>query len=613
MRTFDLPNLFSGSLMVGSLLLLGATVIGTTVISAAENESSSVNFIDRGALASNGWSQPQGNPLRRNTSAAGQQSDVNALRGAGAGADEMAGAEAPVENGSTQSSSRNASGLQLRPHTPQTGIFSSWLGATAKTQAQSQPHAAKARSQTQSQFKPMPPKTAAARAMNMMPQFLSTSGKKHAQSAALPTPTTTRAGSAQQHVAQRPPQYSADRSTVQTSYNTAYNTAAAAQSYRHQGKSGSATTAQQRTAQVMPGTRPNSIPAPILAAVPTMKSRLAATPTTGENAETSSTAALLAEGHQLAESAQTEADFSKIFALCQQIPASQATKEEAAFGRQLAAWSLNRRGQLRARTGHEEAAMDDFNLAIRIDATCWRALHNRGVLLAQAGQFEQAFDDFHHTIELNPEFAKAYSNRAALYVLAGELEPALADYQRAIEMDPEFAIAHRGCGRTCHLLGRTDEALEHLSRAIELAPKDAAALASRGDLLTDLGQYTAAANDYERALALNAQNVDACRGSAWLLATCPEESVRNPDLALRRAQLAVQLDRKADAVTLDTLAAAQASTGDFEAARQTVRRAIDLAPPSERSVYQDRLQMYRRSTPYRIAPLDKVQQAGYEQ
>jgi len=75
----------------------------------------------------------------------------------------------------------------------------------------------------------------------------------------------------------------------------------------------------------------------------------------------------------------------------------------------------------------------------------------------------------------------------------------------------------------------------------------------------------------------------------------------------------VQLDRKADAVTLDTLAAAQASTGDFEAARQTVRRAIDLAPPSERSVYQDRLQMYRRSTPYRIAPLEKVQQAGYEQ
>ena len=201
------------------------------------------------------------------------------------------------------------------------------------------------------------------------------------------------------------------------------------------------------------------------------------------------------------------------------------------------------------------------------------------MLLAQAGQFEPAFDDFHQTIELNPNFAKAYSNRAALYVLAGELEPALADYQRAVELDPNFAVASRGCGRTCHMLGRVDEALEHLTRAIELAPQDAAAMASRGDLLTDMGQYEAAANDYEQALAVNPKYADACRGSAWLLATCPDGEVRNPGVALERAQRAVELERKADATTLDTLAAAQASVGDFQSATQTIRRAIELAPP----------------------------------
>ena len=595
MRTFTLPNLISGSLMVGSLVLVGASAT-----CAAENESSSVNFVDRGALKSNGWTQSQGNSLRRNTSAAGQPGGANALRNSAGELDQMAAQQAGYGDG--KSSPRNASGLQLRPHTPQTGIFSSWFGETP------QPHAVKSQAALPTHYAPMPPKTAAARAMSMMPQFLSTSAKKQAQSAVPSAATTTRAGSVQQRSTQRPPQYTADRATTQASYNTA---AAAAQSYRHQGYNnmGGEIAAQRQIARAPSNTRLNSIPSP----VPPTKSRQTPTSQIDATAGMSSTAALLSEAHQLAESARTEEDFSKIFSLCQQIPASKATKEEAGFGRQLAAWSLNRRGQLRARTGHEESAMDDFNLAIRVDATCWRALHNRGVLLAQAGQFEAAFDDFHHTIELNPSFAKAYSNRAALYVLAGELEPALADYQRAIELDPEFAIAQRGCGRTCHLLGRTDEALEHLSRAIELAPKDSAALASRGDLLTDLGQYSAAANDYERAVAANPKNVEACRGSAWLLATCPDESVRNPDLALHRAQLATQLDHKADVVTLDTLAAAQASTGDFEAAMQTVRQAIDLAPPSERSVYQDRLQMYRRSTPYRIAPLAEVQQAGYEQ
>ena len=85
-------------------------------------------------------------------------------------------------------------------------------------------------------------------------------------------------------------------------------------------------------------------------------------------------AGILTQAHQLAGTARSEADFSKIFAMCQQIPASQATDEEAAFGRQLAAWSLNRRGQVQARSGNSEAAMADFDLAIRVDAKCWRAL-----------------------------------------------------------------------------------------------------------------------------------------------------------------------------------------------------------------------------------------------
>ena len=116
------------------------------------------------------------------------------------------------------------------------------------------------------------------------------------------------------------------------------------------------------------------------------------------------------------------------------------------------------------------------------------------------------------------------------------------------------------------MLGRIDEALEHLTRAIELAPRDAAALASRGDLLTDMGEYEAAAHDYEQAIAINPKFADAYRGSAWLLATCPDGAVRNPGVALERAQKAVELERKADATTFDTLAAAQASVGDFQAA-----------------------------------------------
>jgi tetratricopeptide (TPR) repeat protein len=249
---------------------------------------------------------------------------------------------------------------------------------------------------------------------------------------------------------------------------------------------------------------------------------------------------------------------------------------------------------------------------VRADDKCWRAIHNRGVLLAQDGHFEKAFDDFNRTIELNPEFAKAYSNRGALYVVANDLPAALADYGRAIELDPNLAIAHRGRGRVCHLLGQLDEAIAHYDAAVQLAPEDGYAVASRADLLTDLGRYVDAAADYDLAIEIDPQSAHAYSGSAWLLATCPDDAVRDPQLAIERARMAIELSGKDDAVSFDTLAAAQASAGDFTAAAQTVRQAIDLATADERGVYQDRLSLYQHAKPYRIAPLRQVTQASYE-
>jgi tetratricopeptide (TPR) repeat protein len=321
---------------------------------------------------------------------------------------------------------------------------------------------------------------------------------------------------------------------------------------------------------------------------------------------------LMLQAHELAAKATTEEDYTNVIATCRRARASHPGSDTVRYANELAGWALNRRGQLKAESGRFSEALLDFDDAIRSDGECWRAIHNRGLLLAQDGQFEAAFDDFNRAVQVNPQFAKAYSNRAALFVVSGNLLPALQDYQRAIEFDPDLAVAHRGRGRVCHLLGRLDEAIAHYDAAVQLAPSDAYAIASRADLLTDMGRYVDAAADYDRAIQLDPSSAHPYRGSAWLLATCPDESVRNPTLAVARAQVAVELDRKQDAVSFDTLAAAQASSGDFHAAAKTLRRAIDIAPGDEREVYQDRLALYQRAKPYRISPVRDVRQASYE-
>jgi tetratricopeptide (TPR) repeat protein len=323
---------------------------------------------------------------------------------------------------------------------------------------------------------------------------------------------------------------------------------------------------------------------------------------------------LVTEAHTLSTRAQYEEDYTQVIETCRRAQASQASPATSLFAKNLIAWSLNRRGQLRAESGREKEAILDFDEAIRNDATCWRALHNRGVLLAQAGQFETAFDDFSRTIQLNPQFAKGHSNRAALYLVADNLDAALADYRRAIELDADLAVAHRGCGRVCQLTGRVEEAIAHYDASVQLAPNDGYAAACRADLLTDIGRYAEAEAEYERAIEIDPSLSQAHGGSAWLLATCPDDAIRNAELAIERAKTAIERGGDQDALNYDTLAAAQASAGDFQAAIDAAQRAVELAPADERETYRDRLTLYQQAKPYRIAPIERtVQQVGYEE
>src|SRR5690606_24978566 len=144
-------------------------------------------------------------------------------------------------------------------------------------------------------------------------------------------------------------------------------------------------------------------------------------------------------------------------------------------------------------------------------------------------------------IAINPKFAKAYANRATLYVQAGDVERAVADYQEALRLEPNLSQALVGYGRLCHMTGRLDEALANFDRAME-QPSDVTAevACSRGDLLVDLGRYREALQDYAAAIDLDPQFEHAYRNGAWLLATCPDDTIRDAQAALAGAKKALQ-------------------------------------------------------------------------
>ena len=107
------------------------------------------------------------------------------------------------------------------------------------------------------------------------------------------------------------------------------------------------------------------------------------------------------------------------------------------------------------------------------------------------------------------------------------------------------------------------------------------------------------AQDYIKAvewyqLASDQGVMQATNRLAWLLATCPIKRVCNGALALQLAQSAVDDERTP--TDMDSLAAAYARTGDYEAAIATVKEIIQMG--SQR--YASRLDLYQQGKPYQL-------------
>jgi tetratricopeptide (TPR) repeat protein len=308
----------------------------------------------------------------------------------------------------------------------------------------------------------------------------------------------------------------------------------------------------------------------------------------------------LNEAFTLSKRAETEAEYSDIIALCERgkIGVNQKYQD---YADQLMGWAYNRRGEVRAKNGDETQALADFETAVRLSGA-WRAIHNRGVSYAASGRMEEARVDFDRTIQLNPRYANAYYNRAELRYRQEDYAGAIEDYTQAIKIGPPDSAMFNGRGHAFYRMQAFGDALRDYGEAIKLDPSNPDPLINRGDTYSDLGQYGEAAADYRAAVKVAPQNGRAFQAAAWLMATCPDGQYRDEALAIDAAKRAIELEGETFR-TLSTLAAAQASAGQFKEAQETQERAIALAPSDQVVTGEKMMALYRREIAFRDRPI----------
>ena len=169
---------------------------------------------------------------------------------------------------------------------------------------------------------------------------------------------------------------------------------------------------------------------------------------------------------------------------------------------------------------------------------------------------------------MNPEDPVTLSRAGLVLLQAGRGSEAAGALEKAYNLQPAPELAFNLA----------------LARLVQHQPKDARAL------LESIVQSRP-----EWAIALNEM--------AWLLATCPDETVRDGQKAVAAAEKAVALTGRKEARFLGTLDAAYAEAGRFEDAIRTAAEAKAVAEKAGQTeisaAAESRLKLYQAGKPYR--------------
>jgi tetratricopeptide (TPR) repeat protein len=177
--------------------------------------------------------------------------------------------------------------------------------------------------------------------------------------------------------------------------------------------------------------------------------------------------------------------------------------------KQKIAFAYNFRGLGSAEKGNYRQAIEDYNVALKINSQYGESLNNRANAYGMIGQNDSALRDFAQLIIVNPKFADAYYNRGNLYLSISDLDKAINDFTEAITIDPGMADAFNNRGVAFRLKGQYEKAFADFNQALSINRMFAEAYCNRGIVYHTHKQFVPAIANFTEALKIKPQYTDA--------------------------------------------------------------------------------------------------------
>ena len=250
--------------------------------------------------------------------------------------------------------------------------------------------------------------------------------------------------------------------------------------------------------------------------------------------------------------------------------------------------------------------LEPASLNVRITIGAAVTLLCSWLTFSESAQFRDYETLFLTTLERNPDAWVAAYNLGNYYQGRQEREAAIVKYRAALRVRPHDPQILTNLGATLAETGHLTEALGALREAVRLRPEHVDSQLNLASALELDRKPALAVVAYREALRLRPSSIRAKRQLAWLLATTDDVQVRDGQAALWLARSACADTKRALARCQDTLAAAEAASGDFESAATRARHAAELArrQGEEQAAkhYQARARLYATGQPYVEVP-----------
>ncbi|TWT38814.1 tetratricopeptide repeat protein [Blastopirellula retiformator] len=233
------------------------------------------------------------------------------------------------------------------------------------------------------------------------------------------------------------------------------------------------------------------------------------------------------------------------------------------------------RARLKILAEDAEGAIEDIDQVLAFIPRSIPALMMRARLYVELDRPADAEQDLDRILSIEANLPDAIILRSVVLTQQGKFDQAIKDLESLLQRDPNNEAILIQIGMVYNSDDQPRKAIQVFETVLKKAPDSWQAISGKANAQLSIGAQKEAIEGYEAALKLQPNDDHILNNLAWVLATSPDDSLRNGERSLELAKKACEETNYEAPHILSTLAAAHAETGNFDEAKKWAQKAVD--------------------------------------